>query len=66
MRLFIKTPLAILAENAGGGLVVEGGRIAELVPPARARRAGRRRASTPAAMSCFPASSTRITISSRR
>lgn len=31
MRLWLKTPLAILAENAGGGVVVEDGRIAELV-----------------------------------
>ena len=32
MRLWIRNPLAILAENAGGGLVVEGSRIIELVP----------------------------------
>ncbi|MGE0847923.1 MAG: hypothetical protein AB7L41_16775, partial [Flavobacteriaceae bacterium] len=32
MRLWIARPLAILGENAGGGLVVEDGRIAELVP----------------------------------
>ena len=32
MRLWIKNPLAILAENASGGIVVEGSRIAELVP----------------------------------
>lgn len=31
MRLWVKTPLAILATNAGGGIVVEDGRIAELV-----------------------------------
>jgi 8-oxoguanine deaminase len=31
-RLWIRTPLAILAEGAEGGLVVEGGRIVELVP----------------------------------
>ncbi len=31
-RLFLKAPLAILASGAGGGLVVEDGRIAELVP----------------------------------
>ena len=31
MRLWIKTPLAILAPGAEGGLVVEGGRIVELV-----------------------------------
>ncbi|KQT47474.1 8-oxoguanine deaminase [Aureimonas sp. Leaf454] len=30
-RLFIKDPLAILCEGAGGGIVVENGRIAELV-----------------------------------
>jgi 8-oxoguanine deaminase len=32
MRLWIKSPLAIVAEGAGGGLVVEDSRIAELVP----------------------------------
>ena len=32
MRLWIKAPLAILATGAAGGLVVEDGRIAELVP----------------------------------
>ncbi len=32
MRLWIKDPLAILAEGAQGGIVVEDGRIAELVP----------------------------------
>lgn len=32
MRLWIRNPLAILAENAGGGLVVEGSRIVELIP----------------------------------
>jgi 8-oxoguanine deaminase len=32
MRHFIKSPLAILAEGAGGGLVVEDGRIGALVP----------------------------------
>ncbi len=31
MRLWIRNPLAILAEDAGGGLVVENGKIAELV-----------------------------------
>src|ERR1700753_974255 len=31
MRLWIKTPLAIFAEAAAGGLVVEDGRIVELV-----------------------------------
>ena len=31
MRLWIKTPLAILADNAGGGLVVDDSRIAELL-----------------------------------
>jgi 8-oxoguanine deaminase len=31
-RLWIKAPLAILAEGAGNGLVVEGARIVELVP----------------------------------
>ncbi len=32
MRLWIRHPMAILADDAGGGLVVEDGRIAELVP----------------------------------
>ena len=32
MRTWIKAPLAILADNTGGGLVVENGKIAELVP----------------------------------
>lgn len=32
MRLWIRQPLAIFADGAEGGLVVEGGRIAELVP----------------------------------
>ena len=32
MRLWIKDPLAILAEGAQGGVVVDDGRIAELVP----------------------------------
>ena len=31
MRIWIKNPLAILADNAGGGLVVEHGRIVELI-----------------------------------
>ncbi|HEX2019491.1 MAG TPA: 8-oxoguanine deaminase [Aurantimonas sp.] len=31
-RLFLKDPLAILADGADGGIVVEDGRIAELVP----------------------------------
>ncbi len=32
MRLWIKNPLAILADNAQGGIVVENGRIVELIP----------------------------------
>ncbi len=31
MRIWIKNPLAILADNAGGGLVVENGKIVELI-----------------------------------
>jgi 8-oxoguanine deaminase len=31
MSTWIKNPLAILAENAGGGIVVSGSRIVELV-----------------------------------
>lgn len=33
MRVWIRAPLAILAEGAGGGLVVEGGRIVETLAP---------------------------------
>ena len=36
MRLWIKTPLAVLAQGAEGGIVVENGKIAELVPAGRA------------------------------
>ena len=36
MRLWLKSPLAILAEGAENGIVVEGSRIVELVPRARA------------------------------
>ena len=32
MREWIKSPLAILASGAGGGVVVEGGVIVEMVP----------------------------------
>ena len=32
MRLWIKSPLAILADNAAGGIIVDGSRIVELVP----------------------------------
>ncbi|ERJ19605.1 hydroxyatrazine ethylaminohydrolase protein [Salinisphaera shabanensis E1L3A] len=32
MSIWIKNPLSILAENAGGGIVVDGARIVELVP----------------------------------
>ena len=32
MRTWIKNPLAVLADNAGGGLVVDKGVIADLVP----------------------------------
>lgn len=35
MRLWIKDPIAVLAEGAEGGIVVEGDRIAELVPRGR-------------------------------
>ncbi len=39
-RLWIRSPLAILAANADGGLVVEGGRIVELVPVGACRPRG--------------------------
>ena len=39
MRLWIKNPLAILADGAQGGLVVEEGRIVELVPGGSTPRA---------------------------
>ena len=32
MKLWLKNPISILAENAGGGIVVEGTSIVELVP----------------------------------
>ena len=32
MRLWIKSPLAILADNAAGGIIIDGSRIVELVP----------------------------------
>ncbi len=32
MRIWLKDPLAVLAEGAAGGLVIEGARIAELLP----------------------------------
>jgi 8-oxoguanine deaminase len=35
-RTWVRSPLAILAEGAGGGLVIEGSRIAELLPPGAA------------------------------
>ncbi|MBC55532.1 MAG: 8-oxoguanine deaminase [Confluentimicrobium sp.] len=35
MRLWIRSPLAVMAENAAGGLVIEDGRIVELVAGAR-------------------------------
>ena len=67
MRLWIKDPIAILADGAERGVVVEDGRIVELVGKGQAishkadhdlRRLASRGAS--------PASSTPITISSRR
>ena len=39
MALWIKAPLAILAEDAGGGIVVDGATIAELVPAGGTPRA---------------------------
>ena len=39
MRLFIRSPLAILAEGGEGGIVIEDGRIAELVPAGRTPQA---------------------------
>lgn len=35
-RLWLKNPLAILADNAGGGMVIDGSEIAELVPSGKA------------------------------
>lgn len=32
MRTWIRTPLAVLAEDADGGIVIEDGRITELLP----------------------------------
>jgi quercetin dioxygenase-like cupin family protein len=65
-RKWIKDPLAIFADGAERGLVVEGdahrgaGRAGERRPSASTRR------STPRAMSCCRGSSTRIIISTRR
>ena len=63
MRTWIKDPLAIFAEGAERGVVVEGSKIASLVG----------RGQTPEridaifdAMSCCRGSSTRITIFTRR
>ena len=39
-RLWLKNPLAILADNAQGGLVIEGQRIVELVPQGRQPHSG--------------------------
>ena len=35
MKLWLKNPLSILAEKSGGGLVLDGTRIVELVPPGK-------------------------------
>ena len=32
MKLWLKNPLSILADNAGGGILLEGTRIVEVVP----------------------------------
>ncbi|MEM9223822.1 MAG: 8-oxoguanine deaminase [Pseudomonadota bacterium] len=40
MRTWLKNPLAILAEDAGGGIVVDGSRIIELVPTGTAPAGG--------------------------
>jgi 8-oxoguanine deaminase len=62
MRLWIKDPLAIFAESAERGLIVEGTRIVELIGKGGAPN-------TPVDetfdASCCPASSTRIIISIR-
>jgi 8-oxoguanine deaminase len=39
-RVWLKAPLAVLAEGAGGGIVVEDGRVAELVPSGTAPATG--------------------------
>ncbi len=65
MRTWIKDPLAIFADGAERGIVVEGTRIAELVVRGRDAGAHRLRRSTPPATSCCRASSTRIIISIR-
>ena len=67
MRIWIKDPLAILAPDAERGVVVDGAEIVECVAARTlARDALRRRRSTPRAMSCCRASSTRTIISIRR
>ena len=32
LKIWLKNPLSILAENAGGGILLEGARIIELIP----------------------------------
>ena len=67
MRLWIKDPLAILASGAERGIVVDGAEIVECVAARPvAGQSPARRHSTPPAMSCCRASSTRTIISIRR
>ena len=66
MRTWIKDPLAIFAEGAERGIVVEGTRIAALVGAGRDARSESTPCSTPRATSCCRASSTPTIISTRR
>ena len=53
--IWIKDPLSILADGAERGVVVQGGKIVELVPDTAASPRPRlRRCSTPANTSCCP------------
>ncbi len=50
--IWIKDPLAILADGAERGIVVQDGRIVELVPKGGQPNDRRRRSSRPATMWC--------------
>ena len=43
MRIWLKNPLAVLSENAGGGVVVEGARIVQCLTAGSAARQPRGR-----------------------
>ena len=53
--IWIKDPLAILAEGAGRGVVVQDGAIVELVGAGSTPQTAAPKPSTPASTSCCPA-----------